>query len=227
MPKRLTKNWDRLKESEHHLAPFLLGGLSFFLPCGFTQSMQIFALTSGSFLVGGLSLFLFALGTVPTLLVLGVTASWTRTKKLVVLQKVAGFLVIIFAVYTFNSGLALSGVKATAVGTDNSGSASAPAAKPADNAGAQESQNQQVVEMHVTYQGFQPAVLTVKKGVPVKWVVKGDQITGCTSRIIMPSFSISQNLQSGDNIIRFTPTQTGEIPFSCGMGMVRGKFIVQ
>ena len=81
--------------------------------------------------------------------------------------------------------------------------------------------------MHVTTQGFEPNVLKLKKGVPVRWVIKGDNITGCTSKIIVPSLNISQPLVSGDNIVEFTPQKAGEIPFSCWMGMVRGKFIVE
>lgn len=75
-----------------------------------------------------------------------------------------------------------------------------------------------------------PGVLCVradrKKGVPVRWVIKGDNITGCTNKIIIPSLGISQALNAGDNIVRFTPNKAGEIPFSCWMGMVRGKFVV-
>ncbi|HCP08447.1 MAG TPA: hypothetical protein DIT25_01460 [Candidatus Moranbacteria bacterium] len=215
MPGGLTKKWDSLKKSEHKAAPLLLGGLSFFLPCGFTQSMQIFALASGSFLVGGLSLLLFALGTLPVLLLVGVTASWTRNRKMVVFQRVAGFLIIFFAIYTLQSGLALKGSDSVT-----------------DNSGDQGNQNQikgefQTVEMRVTNSGFSPNTLRVKKGVPVRWVIKGDQVSSCTNRIIIPSLKISKNISKGDNIVEFTPTKAGEIPFSCWMGMVRGKFIVE
>ena len=84
-----------------------------------------------------------------------------------------------------------------------------------------------MVEMHVTSAGFSPSVLRIKKGVPVRWVIKGDSVTSCTNKIIMPSLGISQSLSPGDNIVNFTPDKTGEIPFSCWMGMVRGKFIVE
>lgn len=221
MPGGLTKNWDKLKKSEHVMAPFVLGGLSFFLPCGFTQSMQIFALTSGSFLTGGLSLFIFALGTVPALMILGVTTSWTRNKGMIVFQKVAGMLILVFAIYTLQSGAALSGVQTNVLTSQKETPAVVAKNSPADNA------NAQVVEMHVTASGFSPATLTIKKGVPVKWVIKGDAVTGCTSKIIVPSLNISQSITQGDNVIQFTPDKTGEIPFSCWMGMVRGKFIVQ
>ncbi|MBP6911491.1 sulfite exporter TauE/SafE family protein [Patescibacteria group bacterium] len=46
---------------------------TFFLPCGFTQSMQVYTLSTGSFLAGGLTMLSFALGTLPMLLLLSVT----------------------------------------------------------------------------------------------------------------------------------------------------------
>lgn len=221
MPDKMTKNWDKLKRSEHKAAPFLLGGLSFFLPCGFMQSVQIFALASGSFWAGALSLFLFALGTMPSLLALGITVSWTKQRKMAVWRKVAGFLILFFAIFTLQSGLALKGVRTNVLGNVNKNKETV-----AENDKVASRQEEQVVEMRITYQGFQPNVLTVKKGVPVKWVIKGDQVTSCTNRIVIPSLNIAKNISSGENVIRFTPAQKGEIPFSCWMGMVRGKFVV-
>lgn len=222
MPGRLTNNWNNLKKSEHKMAPFLLGGLSFFLPCGFTQSMQIFALTSGSFLVGGLSLLIFALGTVPALMILGVATSWTKNKKMAVFQKVAGFLVIFFAIYTLQSGLALSGVKTNVLSSKDT-----QQTNDKTNDKIKTDEKAQVVEMSITRSGFSPSVLRIKKGVPVRWVIKGDAVTSCTNKIIVPSLNISKNISYGENIIEFTPDKAGEIPFSCWMGMVRGKFIVE
>ena len=46
---------------------FLLGALTFFLPCGITQSMQVAALASGSPVTGALIMGMFALGTLPML----------------------------------------------------------------------------------------------------------------------------------------------------------------
>jgi len=219
MPKGLTKKWSNLKFSEHKAAPFLLGGLSFFLPCGFTQSMQIFALTSGSFWIGGMTLFIFALGTLPSLLILGVTASWTRSSKMIIFQKVAGMLVVLFAFFTLQSGLALRGADVSVLST-----------KDAENEKVEDVQikkDQQIVEMRVTNSGFSPSTLRIKKDVPVKWIVKGDQLSGCTNKIIVPSLKISKSLRAGDNIIEFTPTEAGTIPFSCWMGMVKGRFVVE
>ncbi|MEK7555465.1 MAG: sulfite exporter TauE/SafE family protein [Patescibacteria group bacterium] len=225
MPGKLTNKWNKLKESEHKVAPFLLGGLSFFLPCGFTQSMQIFAFTSGSFLAGGMTLLIFALGTMPALLILGVTTSWTKGQKMVVFQKVAGMLILLFAIYTFQSGLALKGVKTDVLSIDNRPT-SPTGGQPTNNNQNQPAQ-EQIVETKLTYNGYEPAVIKIKKGIPVKFIIKGEQVSGCTNRIIIPAFNITKNISYGENIIKFTPTKAGTIDFSCWMGMVRGKFLVE
>ncbi len=227
MPKIFSGKWAELKRSEHKTAPFLLGGLSFFLPCGFTQSMQLFALASGSFLIGGLSLFLFALGTVPTLLVLGITASWTKNRGFVVFQKVAGALIIIFAIYTLNSGLALKGVKTNVISSNNNKKESVAKSEVPLVQNKATSQATQTITMNVTSSGFEPSVFKIKQGVPVRWVINGVNVSGCTSTIILPSFNILKNLKYGENVVDFTPSKKGDLPFSCGMGMVRGKFIVE
>lgn len=221
MPLFLTSKWSNLEKSEHKLAPFLLGGLTFFLPCGFTQSMQILALASGSFLSGALMLSIFALGTLPVLILLGITTSWTENKKMVVFKKVAGMLIIIFAVFTFNSAMALRGVKTSVISSDKKVEENTPVANnPSQN-------SQQVVTMKITSRGFEPSVIKIKSGVPVKWVIQGDQVSGCTNKIIIPSLDISKDIKFGENIVSFTPTKKGDLPFSCWMGMVRGKFIVE
>jgi hypothetical protein len=184
--------------------------------------MQVFALASGSFFTGGLTLFLFALGTLPVLLFLGITASWTRSRKVVVLKKVAGFLVLIFAFSIFNSGFALKGMKDNILAAGKNVQESIEKDENAD------SQTEQTVVMHVVSRGFRPNILKVKKGIPVVWKIMGDQVSPCTDRIIIPSLKISKAINPGENIIKFTlPDTAGEIPFSCWMGMVRGKFIIE
>jgi len=67
IPSFIGKRVHGLKNINHTLTPLLVGVATFFLPCGFTQSMQIYTLTTGSFLTGALIMFTFALGTLPVL----------------------------------------------------------------------------------------------------------------------------------------------------------------
>jgi heme/copper-type cytochrome/quinol oxidase subunit 2 len=144
---------------------------------------------------------------------------------MVIVQKAAGLLVIAFALFTLSSGARLFGFTGRVTpGT----TATAPPATtpPATTPPTTAPGTSQRIEMHVTYSGFEPAVLHVKKGAPVTFAVFGDQVSGCTNRIIIPSLNISMDVGPGENDITFTPTATGRIPYSCWMGMVRGTIIV-
>jgi sulfite exporter TauE/SafE len=67
MPKFLSERAWSVTKLNHTLTPALIGIATFFFPCGFTQSMQIYTLSTGSFLKGALTMFVFALGTLPVL----------------------------------------------------------------------------------------------------------------------------------------------------------------
>ncbi|MCF7819941.1 MAG: sulfite exporter TauE/SafE family protein [Candidatus Pacebacteria bacterium] len=211
--KKVGRKWQKLKNSDKAWTPLGLGALSFFLPCGFTQSMQIFAMASGSFISGALIMTMFALGTLPVLMGVGIASNRFKRIKSNLFKKVAGLAIIIFALYTLSSALAVQGVNI------NLSSQAKVEAK--------ETQDEQVVNMIVDYRGYTPSVIKLKSGVPVKWIINGQQITGCNNEIIVPSMGIRKKLTQGTNIVKFTPNKEGTINFSCWMGMIRGKFIVE
>jgi len=214
MPKRSMGAWKKLQTSEHALAPVVLGGFTFFLPCGFTQSMQLFAMSSGDFMTGGLTLFIFALGTSPVLLGLGVATTKFKNMETVVIQKAIGFVVLFFAFYTMASALAIQGINIDFLAKKEVGQVVNTA-------------NAQVINMAIDNRGYNPNSFKLKKGVPVKWIIDGTKASGCTNSIIAPDLGIDEDIRPGENIIEFTPSKAGTFGFSCWMGMVRGKFIVE
>lgn len=109
----LSSRWfDFFRRIEHKgIAPFVLGFATFFLPCGFTQSMQIAALSSGSFLSGFFIMLAFALGTLPVLLLLSFgSASFAHSKHAALFFKSAGIVVIGLGLFGFLAGLAGLGI---------------------------------------------------------------------------------------------------------------------
>ena len=86
--------------------------------------------------------------------------------------------------------------------------------------------NTQVISMGIGYAGYEPNHFTLQVGVPVRWEIDGDNATGCTSVMVSRELGIQQLLKPGKNIIAFTPQKSGEVQFSCSMGMVRGSFTV-
>lgn len=100
--------FDFFRKIEHAtLTPLILGFATFFLPCGFTQSMQVSALSSGSFVSGSLIMFAFALGTLPVLLLLSFgSASFAHSKHAPLFFKSAGVVVIGLGLFALLGGLA-------------------------------------------------------------------------------------------------------------------------
>jgi len=85
----------------------------------------------------------------------------------------------------------------------------------------------QEVSMTLTYDGYSPNVIYIKKGIPVRWNIDVKQMTGCTNEIMIESLGISKSLEVGKNVIEFlAPDGENEIRFSCGMRMVWGKFVI-
>lgn len=111
LPKFLSSHLLEVKKINHTLTPVLLGIVTFFLPCGFTQSMQLYALSTGSFLTGAMMMFLFALGTLPALALLSFTSLGMHDKiKSGIFFKTAGLVVIFFALFNLINGFVVIGV---------------------------------------------------------------------------------------------------------------------
>ena len=111
VPTELGKRIHGLKNVNHILTPFVVGALTFFLPCGFTQSMQIYTLTTGSFWRGGLTMLSFALGTLPVLAILSFSALGIQKKaQSGVFFKTVGLIVIFFAIFNLLNTLAGAGI---------------------------------------------------------------------------------------------------------------------
>jgi len=111
MPKFLSKHAMGVSKFNHTLTPLLVGVVTFFLPCGFTQSMQIFTLSTGSFITGALTMLAFALGTLPVLALISFSSfSIQKSSKSGIFFKSAGLIVIAFALFNLINSLVVIGL---------------------------------------------------------------------------------------------------------------------
>ncbi len=206
-----------------HQEAFIGGALTFFLPCGFTQAMQIYAMTTGSFMSGAVIMVLFALGTMPGLLGIGVLTSVLQGRTGRMFFRFIGIAVLVLGLFNFMNmnGYNLTGITFNIPSSDNNSAGVAVSVPPVPI-----ENNEQVVNMIQTANGYQPSSFTVKKGIPVKWVIDSQNAYTCAASIRMPDYNIGQFLEAGTNIIRFTPTKTGTVRFTCSMGMFSGSFNV-
>lgn len=111
LPSFFARHVRGLREMNHSMTPALVGMATFFLPCGFTQSMQIYTLTTGSFWTGALTMSAFALGTLPVLALLSFSSLAIHKKaQSGIFFKTAGLVVIFFGVLNLINSLAAAGI---------------------------------------------------------------------------------------------------------------------
>ena len=95
------------------------------------------------------------------------------------------------------------------------------AANAADAGGRQE------IEI-VVRGGYDPGVVHVKRGIPVRLVFNRQDTSSCSEEIVIPDFGIRRFLPSGEKTsVDFTPPKNGEFEITCGMSMLHGKLVVE
>jgi plastocyanin domain-containing protein len=126
-----------------------------------------------------------------------------------------------------NRGLSLAGspvnfesIKTGIIGGIAGNAIALSSGNSVQNSGVQE------VNMNMDTQGYHPNSFVIKNNVPVKWNINVTELIPCNNEIILNAYNIDVKLKQGMNIIEFTPTKTGTIQFTCGMGMLHGSFIV-
>ncbi len=86
----------------------------------------------------------------------------------------------------------------------------------------------QPVKITVSKNGFEPKSLGVKKGQTVRLAFIRTDEENCGDEIVFPKQNIRKKLPLNETVlVEFTPTESGEIGFTCGMDMLRGKILVQ
>ncbi len=204
-----------------HTNSMMVGALTFFLPCGFTQAMQLYAMSTGNFWQGALVMGAFALGTAPGLLGVGGLTSVIKGAFARRFFKFAGIIVTILAILNISNGLNLTGLGSKL----SFGNFSSAKNLGADTNVTTEN-GVQIVRMTQTGSGYQPNSFIVKKGIPVKWIVDSKDPNSCAASLFSQDLNIRKFLKPGENTFEFTPDKVGLIPFSCSMGMYRGSFTV-
>lgn len=213
MPKIFANKIYRTKTNK---GPFIVGLLNGLMPCGPLQAMQLYALGTGSFLAGALSMFMFSLGTVPLLLGFGVLGSMLSSRFAKNMVKCSAVLVIVLGLVMLNRGMAFTGITIPSVSAASGNNVSISTVS---------GEKQQVT---TSLKGGRYAPIAVQEGIPVKWTINVDSndLNGCNREIIIPEYNIKKELKTGENLIEFTPTKTGTFGYSCWMGMINSSITV-
>ena len=229
MPKFITRFIANESNFKGRYMPFIMGAFTFFLPCGFTITAQGLALISGNAIQGGLIMLLFALGTLPMLLTIGLSSVRFSQKPHLSNRflKIAGILVLFFALYNINFQLNVLGISSLSdlgINSDRLSNTTGNNSAQGEEGLPPIVNGKQILKMDASSRGYSPSYLKVKVGIPVKWEITDKGTSGCTNAVI------SKNLFEGEipltpgqtSVKEFTPEKPGKYKFSCWMGMISG-----
>lgn len=175
----------------------VMGAATILVPCGVTLGMEMVAVSSGSPAAGAAVMAGFVIGTTPAFALLGyVLRRLSRTR----LAAFAGVLALAVGVWTIGSGLSLSGW---------------PAA-PAAPALAMTERGEQRVTVWATREGYRPAMVEARAGVPVEITFNlVDQ--GCARTVTIAGRDVALPAT-----VRLPPQPPGTLRYVCSMGMYTG-----
>ncbi|MFZ5366109.1 MAG: sulfite exporter TauE/SafE family protein [Patescibacteria group bacterium] len=226
MPKAITRYVADGRNFKGRYMPFLVGAMTFFLPCGFTLTAYGFALLSGSMAQGALIMLAFVLGTLSGLLAIGLSgiklAESHRFSTF--FPKAAGALVLFFALYNLNNQFNVLGISSlsdfklkTAGLTQINGNDLAPIVA-----------GKQIIKMDASGYGYQPNYFKVQTGIPIRWEITDKGTSGCTNAVISRGLFDGQiSLTPGQvSVKEFVAPKPGRYKFSCWMGMISGTIEV-
>lgn len=214
LPRSWVTRLRALSTSRSPATPLVLGAATFFVPCGFTQSMQLLALASGSFAAGALIMGTFALGTLPALLGISYLSSTAEGVKGKLFIRFAGAVVVVLGVLNLQAGLVLSGVNM-------------PEWRPVQTATHDpnvsiNAKGQQIISLMVANDGYSPASVTIDPNRETWIHANSSELpSGCASMLTAPAHNLSIAVKKGDNWLGPIKNPTKDFLISCSMGMLR------
>ncbi len=200
------------KKTFNNKTAFLFGAATFFLPCGFTQALQLYVLGRGDVVTGALTMLLFSLGTLPALISIGAFTSFTKGSVQKYFTIFSALLVIVLGIFNLAPGFNLTGATIGLPDLNNDPAVTADDFNIVDG--------KQIINLKVDGLDYSPDTFVIKKGIPVQWNIDGRGARGCAQIINVPKLNILEQLPRDQvKTITFTPTEIGKITFSCSMGM--------
>lgn len=227
LPKSFTSKVSDEQNFKGKMAPLFMGALTFFLPCGFTVTAQALALASGVPLTGALIMGLFALGTVPGLMAIGLgsVSMFSNKNKSKQFSTVAGLLVLAFSAFNINAQMSVLGL--SNIGDIISTVSTTQVLGKSTTKGVTDLVplvgGKQIIKMSASSNGYSPNRFRIRVKVPTRMEITDTGTSGCTNAIISKLFEGQIDLTPGKTSTKeFTPTKVGVYKFSCWMGMVSG-----
>lgn len=224
-PRMLTRYIRGTAKGGSWYAPVLIGLLSIFIPCGTTQAMMVLAASTGSPLWGMAVLGVFVLGTAPLFFLLGISIDVIKATLKEKFGVVASVLVMSLALINLNAALTLYGSRVNLWSLPRALFCAVTFCTP------QEGNLDATTTPTITFwlNGYKIDNPVIPKGESITLTLTNTAGQGCIQAFTIPALDIQEVVPVGiTKTLTFTaPDRSGELAFSCSMGMYGGKFIVR
>ena len=203
-----------LQKRKKGTSSFVIGLLNGFMPCGPLQSMQLYALSTGSIWKGWVAMTAFGLGTVPLMFAFGTTAGTIQKRFYRQIVSVSAVLVFVMGIHSMGNGLSLLGIAKPSVNDPSLCTSIVKGEK-------------QYVTTEIDYGSYPP--ISVTAGVEVEWTILAEEekLNGCNREILIPEYDLSIPLSPGMNVVHFLPEAPGTYAYTCWMGMIQSSITVK
>lgn len=210
LPKILTHGVSVFKKH----GSYAVGIVNGLMPCGPLQSMQLYAVASGGFWAGAASMFFFCLGTIPLVLICGITAGVLKMNWRKRMMQLGTAMLILMGIFTIHNNLALAGVV-----FPWSKSVHVPIIATVEG-------DVQYITTNLRADGYDD--IQVVEGIPVVWTIFADSqsLNGCNNQLVLHAFDCQVKLKEGSTTISFVPEKAGSYTYTCWMGMLKNTITV-
>jgi len=192
------------------------GAATFFLPCGFTQAVQLYAFSTGSPRAAGAIMATFAIGTAPALLAIAGAPTLFKGTRKVAMLRALGVVVVGFAVINVTSAMRLAGVDFT----------SGAGAAQTISANVTLTATDQTIDSQQDGDGYHPGDTVIYAGRPTHWVMTSTAPFTCAASLGSQDLGFRKSLAAGRNVIELPALAAGSYSYSCSMGMYSGRIFV-
>ncbi|MDO8341464.1 MAG: sulfite exporter TauE/SafE family protein, partial [Candidatus Woesebacteria bacterium] len=228
LPSNITRRLSTVENFQGKYMPFLTGALTFFLPCGFTLLVQTIALASGSFITSSIIMFMFALGTLPSLGLISFSSIKFQSSQSYssVFNLVVGVLIIFFGLYNINSQFLVIGLpNISTITSKKTISNFSNIQRDFNGLGSEviDKNGKQVQKVYMKAERFEylPKTLTLKSGIPTELNIENNGVIGCAQAMYLRGlFDNIVYLNKKKISINFIPKK-GTYYITCSMGMVQ------
>jgi sulfite exporter TauE/SafE/copper chaperone CopZ len=207
--------------------PFAVGLLNGLMPCGPLQTMQVYALGTGSLLAGAFSMLVFSAATVPLMLGFGAASSLLSAGFTRRLFKLSGVLVLALGGVMLVRGVGVLGWLPVSPAGKPTTWLTAPrrgdgGQVPTREVGiARIVEGIQVVEVRADASGYHPAVLVLQNGIPARIRFLPGRLDLATTTVSFPGYTAELDLGAGPTEAAFDNV-VADFTVRCGTDVLHG-----